>query len=178
LSLCPYEELAPDEPVEGPPPSKDAQDQAEARNLIKYGDYEDRPQPASRPGIARRVYDLLASGCPVAVAIPVFYIDATRSVTNWEDPPTAASGVVRDPDKDMIPSGADQPGHAVCIVGFQPDPNESTGGWFISRNSRGLNFAWYPDKDPNPPHVPAPGYGAISATYIEQYCWETLSPKI
>jgi hypothetical protein len=59
---------------------------------------------------------------------------------------------------------------------FQPDASEPGGGWFIFRNSVGLNWASGISPSVEPPHVPARGYGAISATYVEGHCWEYFSP--
>jgi hypothetical protein len=175
--LCPYEQLSANEPIEGPEPTQDARDQAEA-NLIKVIQYNDFPTPAQRPsGVAGMVHDQLAQGRPVAVAFPVFYLDAAGTATNWDNPTTASSGEVADPEQDLVAKpGGDLPGHAVCIVGFRPDSSEPTGGWFVFRNSRGTGWALFRDQTADHPRsVPAAGYGVVSATYIERYCWEMLS---
>ena len=91
------------------------------------------------------------------------------------------SGIVDDPAAGWDPlatgsaPGGSTPGHAVAVVGFEPSSSEPTGGWFIFRNSMGLNFGRIRDGDAVP-QVPADGFGAISATYVENYCWELLSP--
>lgn len=68
-------------------------------------------------------------------------------------------------------------GHAVCILGFQPDPNEALGGWFIFRNSLGERWSTDPPilGDVTPPIVPEAGYGAISARHIEEHVYEIFA---
>jgi hypothetical protein len=139
-----------------------------AANLVAHADY----QPEQRPGTARRVYDHLAQGRPVAIAVPVYSQADGSSVTNWSSGIT--SGEVIDPYSNRVLAG----GHAVCVVAFQPDPTESGGGWFIFRNSVGLNWASGNQPTGDPPRVPAHGYGAISATYVEGFCWEFLSLSV
>jgi hypothetical protein len=84
---------------------------------------------------------------------------------------------VRDPVK-----GAPKPemGHAVCIVGFQPDPDEALGGWFIFRNSLGQRWSKYApvQGDVTLPVVPEQGFGALSATHLEQYVYEIFAPSL
>jgi len=73
--------------------------------------------------------------------------------------------------------------HAVCILGFQPAPEEALGGWFIFRNSLGLRFAENApdaarrraDGTPRTPFVPDNGY-ALSASHLEAHLWEILAP--
>jgi hypothetical protein len=129
------------------------------------------PPFQSRPlGIARTIYDLLRDHGHVAIATPVFGVMGDDT---YQNSITDQSGVVRDPKDEAIRSG-----HTVCVVGFQPAPSaeaEATGGWFIFRNSLGTTWANDPRTDGNAPRVPHDGYGAISATYVEKYCWEYLS---
>jgi hypothetical protein len=180
-STCPYpDRLLPGEAFEGPSPDEHATTEA-AQNYIDNSFYFE-PDPDNREsGVARMIYKQLAEGWPVAIAIPVFYSSADRLETNWDNPTTTNSGQIVDPVDGWSLRGPDSPGapgHAVCIVGFQPDPGEATGGWFIFRNSRGLNWAAHVASDDVKPRVPARGYGAISATYLEQHCWEILSPRL
>jgi hypothetical protein len=151
-------------PLEGPEPSDEAKAEG-AANRVTSGLY----QPQHTPGIARKIYDDLSQGRPVAIAVPVYCPADGSSATNWSSGIT--SGEVIDPYSDGVLSG----GHAVCVVAFQPDPAESGGGWFIFRNSVGLNWASGFQPAGDPPRVPARGYGAISATYVEGFCWEFLS---
>ena len=132
------------------------------------GTYADMGQATGR---AQAVYDLLASRQrPVAITVPIF-TDPTTKQSNWSTSTAWAYGEVIDP----LPSLSRTGGHAVAITGFRPDPAESTGGYFIFRNS------WAADWGANT--TPAPvgqlssgraGYGIISATYIDQYLEETL----
>lgn len=159
---CPYDtNLHLGEGIEGPKPSDTASAEG-AANLVITADY----QAQQKPGTAKRVYDHLRRSRPVAIAVPVYAQSNESSVTNWSSGIT--SGEVLDPYRDGIFVG----GHAVCVVAFQPDPS---GGWFIFRNSVGGNWASGFQPDGDPPRVPAPGYGAISAAYVEGYCWEYLS---
>lgn len=165
---CPSDSsLPPGASLEGPEPSAAAKAEG-AAHLVPNGVY----QPEQVPGIARQVYDQLAQDRPVAIAIPVYSPADGSGLTNWNV--GMSSGEVVDPYKDEF--RVFNSGHAVCVVGFQPDPLEPGGGWFIFRNSIGLNWAsglWDGD---DAPRIPGRGYGAISATYVEGYCWEFFSP--
>jgi len=181
-SSCPYlDELSAGEPIEGAEPDSAATQAAAANRIDEHSFYKDWPDPRERPpgGVARMVYDQLGKKRPVAIAIPVFYSTAASFDTNWDNPVTTSSGEVVDPTEgwESNPDDRAAPAHAVCIIGFQPDPSEATGGWFTFRNSRGMNWgANIGMGRGKPPIVPSRGYGAISATYIERYCWEILSP--
>ena len=133
--------------LEGPPPSVVATTEGGA-NRVANADY----QPEQGPGTARRVYNHLAQGRPVAIAVPVFARADGSSATNWSSAIT--SGEVLDPFSDRVFAG----GHAVCVVGFQPDPAEANGGWFIFRNSVGGNWASGFQPDGEAPRVPARGF--------------------
>jgi hypothetical protein len=131
------------------------------------------PRP---PNVARVVLDLLADRGTVVVAVPVFKDpDAPEGLTNWWSPRARRHGIVPDP---LLPPWEKVSGHAVCVLGFQPDPEEPQGGWFIFRNSVGADWA---SGAPNPfsqdrPRVPARGWGAISGRYVEGFCWEIWAP--
>jgi hypothetical protein len=184
--LCPYiAQLPTGTPLEGEKPSPAAEQEA-ALNRIIDAYYLDLPPTGSAPrppGVTRLVYELLTKRLPVAIALPKFPLIPKTSLTNWDNPTSFASGEVIDPapasvtHKNAHETG--MPGHAVCIVGFQPDGNEQTGGWFTFRNSIGVDWAYAIDPErQGPPHVPGRGYGAISASYIEQFCWEVLSVQL
>jgi hypothetical protein len=181
-STCHYDDrLAPGEAIEGPEPDPAAEREA-AESYFSKSAYQEFRDPDNRQGgAAQIVYDHLRQNRPAAIAIPVFYSTDDRLETNWDNPVTTNSGKVVDPAEGWEarkddPNGP-PPGHAVCVIGFQPDDREPTGGWFIFRNSRGMNWAAHLDPEKrNNPRVPARGYGAVSATYIERYCWEILSP--
>jgi hypothetical protein len=169
----------PDPPLEGPEPSQAAKAEA-ARNLIVNAFYIDHPH-GPPPGTARKIYDLLAQGRPVAVSLPLFYLDATKTSDTLNNPVSIGSGQLLDPPADcaIIDDPGQTPGHAACVIGFQPDDREAMGGWFILRHSFGTGWANSIDPEkPYPPNVPARGYGAISASYIEHYCWEVMSPEV
>jgi C1A family cysteine protease len=54
-------------------------------------------------------------------------------------------------------------GHAMCIVGYDFDPDVPGGAGLIVRNSRGTGWA--------PRSAIAPGYGVLPFPYVEQYGW-------
>lgn len=129
-------------------------------------------------GAARAVWNLLADGRPVAVSLPQFRDrdSGPQDPTNWQLPRTLSRGLVPDRLANWVPAPV---GHAVCILGFQPVPEERLGGWFVFRNSLGLDFAREaPDamarKDPR---VPEQGYGLISASHIERHVYEIFAPR-
>jgi len=181
---CPYVAYLPvDAPLEGPEPSDVATTEALA-DRISDSYYVDYPDPATRPsGIAQQVYDLLAEQRPVAISLPLFYLNPENLLTTLDNPQTLASGQVCDPPPGAAvptnPSHPSTPGHAVCVVGFQPDRDEAIGGWFIFRNSLGLDWADALDpENAHAPLVPVRGYGAISASYVEHCTWEIFSPRL
>lgn len=140
--------------------------------------YIDRPDAASHePGLAKRLHDELLQGRPIAVALPGFRDRrALTGPTGWDRESVLLTGQVRDPaEGDVAVPGS---GHAVCIVGFQASAEEAFGGYFVFRNSWGLEFgrlASDPNRPRTPPFVPMPGYGTLSASHIEANCWEALS---
>jgi hypothetical protein len=172
LRTCLYKVVSIDS-IEGDRPNAGAMDEAASYRVADIY-YEDFPDPEKRPsGVARKVHHRLAMGCPVAIAVPIFAKTPTSAMTNWDNPDTERSGMVRDPRPDWVPSGA---GHAVCVTGFQRDRHEPAGGWFIFRNSLGLDWGEDAVSVTGIPRLPHRGFGAISATYVEKYCWEMLSP--
>jgi hypothetical protein len=176
-AVCPSG-LEPDLPLEGREPSPEANKQAEKNRIASDSCYLDCQKATQRQGIAKKIYKLLAAGRPVAIALPEFPKSPGSTTTNWDNPTSWSSGIVADPPAGSVVHEPGTPGHAVCIVGFQQDPGRS-GGWFLFRNSLGGDWANSADLTrSNPPHVPAPGYGAISADHIERYCWEMLCPKL
>lgn len=119
----------------------------------------------SKSGKAAILYKYLSQHGAVGIALPVF--DApNRRLHNWNTPAALSYGAVQDPLPDWIAHG----GHAVCCVGFVPDPEELLGGHFIIRNSWGTVFG---SQLPDPSYFgPEPGYGQISASHIDKYLWE------
>jgi hypothetical protein len=162
--------------IAGPPPDAAAIAEA-AGHKVASSVYHDWPPGMPRPvSVAAMVHEQLAQGRPVAVALPQFRAPGASplAATNWWLPEVAHGGQVRDPDPGWLPVA----GHVVCVLGFQPDREEASGGWFIFRNSRGLEWA-HAAVDPlrrHPPRIPARGFGAISASHVEAHCWEMFCP--
>ena len=113
------------------------------------------------------IYQSLCAGRPVGAAFHIFPTDAGRS--NFEN---SGDGLVKFSGNDCPPEGGlppDRGGHAVCIVGFEPDQFEPMGGYFVFRNSFGT--AW-PTKGPID-GWPG-GYGRIAASDVGRFLWEAL----
>ncbi|MBY0335531.1 MAG: hypothetical protein K2X11_02905 [Acetobacteraceae bacterium] len=132
------------------------------------GPWEKARLPQRWKGAARTVLALLLAQRPVAITIPQFRdpLQPADALNNWTDPDARLTGEVLERLDEWDRSG----GHAVCLLGFQPDPLEGLGGWFLIRNSWGERWATAkPDTDDKVfPIVPARGYGVISATQIEE----------
>ncbi len=148
--------------VPSPPPIADAATRQVA------GTYADMSQSASR---ALTLYNLLAANPrPVAVSLPVFGDPVTQQ-TGWTTPVSWNFGEVLDP----LPTQVRVAGHAVIVTGFRPDPGETTGGYFILRNSWATSWASMATGAPaGQLSSGRAGYGIISATYIDKYLDETL----
>ncbi|MGK7869676.1 hypothetical protein [Falsiroseomonas sp. E2-1-a20] len=164
-----------DVPLEAEPPPPVLA--AAAPNRVPGGFHWDIPFGTPRPpNVARVVLDLLVDRGVVVIALPVFKDpDAPEGLTNWWSPRARRHGIVPDP---LLPPWEKVAGHAVCVLGFQPDAAEAQGGWFIFRNSVGADWA---SGAPNRlshdlPRVPARGWGAISARHVEGFCWEIWAP--
>lgn len=143
--------------------------------------YIDRPGAASHaPGLAKRVHDELLQGRPVAAALPGFRNRLSLTgPTGWDQEIVLLTGQVRDPAEDDV--AVPGSGHAVCILGFQASAQEAFGGYFVFRNSWGVEFgrlASDPNRPRTPPRVPMPGYGTLSASHLEANCWEALSLRL
>jgi hypothetical protein len=140
---------------------------AAAGNTLAGGTY----RSFTTPGAA--VNDVLTGlnqGRVVAITVPVFGDPAAPGTQdNWSTPVAWQYGRVLNPP----PTASVVGGHAVCITGFAPDSSEPIGGYFIIRNSWGTQWA---AAAPAPGNTwsPEPGYGEISATYIDTYAWEVL----
>jgi hypothetical protein len=113
----------------------------------------------------------LHDGYPVAISIPVQVLRSSFGLTNWTTRLGRFHGIVADPDGDC----AD--GHAVCIVGYLRDSSDSGGGWFVCRNSWGLE--WASEAFSAQPFaikaLPGRGYGVMSARYIDTLCSELFT---
>jgi hypothetical protein len=112
----------------------------------------------------------LQSGRPVAISLPVYRDPVSPpNENNWTTPVGWAYGRVFNPPTQASVIG----GHCVCITGFVPDPNEPNGGHFVIRNSWGTQ--WGAQAPLSPYNSPEPGFGEISASYVESFCWELLT---
>jgi hypothetical protein len=121
-------------------------------------------------GAAAMVIQHLQRGRVVAISLPV-YGDPSRppNEDNWTTTAGWAYGRVFNP----TPGASVKTGHCVCITGFVPDQNEPNGGYFVIRNSWGSKWG---AQAPSPLYnSPEPGYGEISASYVESFCWELLT---
>jgi hypothetical protein len=88
--------------------------------------------------------------------------------SNWTTAVGLSYGRVLNPPARSVVSG----GHCVCVTGFVPDPTEEVGGHFIIRNSWGT--IWGASLPAAGYNAPEPGYGEVSASYVDMYCWELL----
>lgn len=117
-------------------------------------------------GKAAQLLSALNKNGAVGIAVPVFSHPGSRNNHNWNTYAALSYGAVQNP----LPSWSVDGGHAVCVVGFAPDSEEPLGGYFIIRNSWGTSFG---SRLPDSSYAgPAPGYGQISASYIDKYLWE------
>ncbi len=114
----------------------------------------------------------LQRGQPVAAAFPIYALDNqwnNEYSIGWE------SGAVADPilftsiadvyanDEEHEVSG----GHAVCLVGYNPDSDH-----FLFRNSWGEEFSQ--DFRSAEMDLPRAGYGSVSASHVQNHCWELM----
>jgi hypothetical protein len=118
-------------------------------------------------GNAQLVLDALTTNHrPVAIALPVFADPSVPQGNNWETSVGVSYGLVLDPPPTSFVDG----GHCVCVTGFAPDPLEPLGGYFIIRNS--WNSTWGAQLPAANYFGPEPGYGQVSASYVDRYLWE------
>jgi hypothetical protein len=96
---------------------------------------------------------VLDSGRPVAFSIPQY--------NNWNGNPFVNStGRIPMP----LPLSERKGGHAMCAVGYRPDPTSAGGGYLIVRNSWGAGWA---SLSPS-----GPGYGQVPFAYVDNYGME------
>ena len=144
---------------------------APAASPVWYDDYSTKTRP---PGLALRVYDRLANGAAVGVAIPGFSDPLLPDGTIWHSPDFLYSGVLPAP---LPTQTVNELGHAVCVFGFQRNEDlpptmamDDFGGYFIFKNSWGIRYFAH--------HSPLglmPGYGLLPASVVEYFGWEFLS---
>lgn len=120
-------------------------------------------------GNAHAVWSALQANRVAAISLPVARDPTGTNPDNWNLPVARVYGEVIDPPPGSVLLGQ---GHAVCVTGFVPDGGEPTGGYFIIRNSWGTSWATTPSSSPLTCKAPEPGYGFVSATYVEQHLWE------
>lgn len=125
---------------------------------------------------AQKILDFLKLGLPVAIGVPLFRHPS--GLSNWVLPSALRSGLVTCPDDAHAPplGGPRADGHVVCVTGFTPSTSDPLGGWFVFRNSWGLDFASHSATDEADRRAGLRGYGLISATHVNNYCWEYLVP--
>jgi hypothetical protein len=131
----------PDNEGQGPPP-------AEAEELAKAHRIK-----GSLRLPTRGIYTLrwrLSQGKPIAFAVPVF--------TYWFAAPARTTGDIRMP----LTTDRREGGHAMCIVGYEDDPEVPGGGSFLVRNSWGTGWASQSAAEP--------GHCRIPYEYIRLYC--------
>ena len=124
----------------------------------------------SKSGTASMIHRSLASGKPTCIALPVFSSTSPQGGNNWTSPVGQNGGRVLDPP----PGSTARPGHAVCVTGFVPDSAEALGGYFVIRNSWG-GVRWGRRGTAADPRNPEPGYGSVSATYVDKFALEWLN---
>lgn len=159
--LWPYQNAAvpPGGVVGGPAPPGPACADAATRTT---------PSTHQGGGTAAAIHASIAAGRPAAVSLPVFASASNPHRHNWNSAVGVSRGVVLNPPPTASVTG----GHAVCVTGFVPNQTEPNGGYFVIRNSWGT--AWGASGSPADSRNPEPGYGSVSATYVELYAWEWL----
>jgi hypothetical protein len=170
----------------GPQAAAELQTAADAHRFtcLSYGRIgrskeEDDPRTvffSSGDEIALTLLNFLKDGYPVVIGIPLFLHPS--GLTNWTLPSVLAHGVVHCPDDANAPAleGPRDDGHVICLTGFIPDADEPLGGWFTFRNSWGTEFASRSLGGAAPAGSSGRGNGVISATHVNEYCWEYLVP--
>jgi hypothetical protein len=125
---------------QGPPPD----DAARKATDYQIGDWQ-----KLRSRWVNALRQELARTRPIAFAVPVY--------TYWFTEPVRSTGDIR------LPLSTDEieGGHAMCMVGYQDDPDVPGGGMFLVRNSWGVGWARNSAVEP--------GYARIPYAYIQKY---------
>lgn len=130
--------------------------------------------------ISRWFQVLLQRDIPVAVGIQVF--QASGGYDNWSIYDAVSTGYVAYPGDARFPgvSGEtfdDTAGHSVLLTGYVVDPADPQRGWFLFRNSWGVDFNPYGEAPAIEPlrGKLRPGCGALSSEAVDAYVWEYLA---
>jgi len=158
--------------VAGSPPSAAAMADARASTCSQslYYDIDQGGQKLEHlPEAAARLLQCLQAGQPAAISIPVFNRDGDpSSVNNWTTNGARYFGEVADPDpkRGWKICGS----HAVCVTWALADNSDPLGVYFVVRNSWGPLWG----RDFHKHGLPTSGYGRISASYVNNWCYEIL----
>jgi Papain family cysteine protease len=169
-AVCPYD-MSLDGTDPGPEPSDDVKQEAAGRTFDcgTYYDIKNHQVPPNGVPIATTVANLLTENKrPVAVCLKMFQ-NPTTNQSAWTATNAIHYGIIDDP----APTDTLVNSHCICIVRWWPDNCEPSGGYFVFRNSWGGIFAERAHSS-LAPAVPGPGYGVISATYINTWSYEIL----
>lgn len=165
-------ELAPN----GEAPS-DAARAAARSDEFGPGLYDFLPSSARpKQSLTQLFHGLLKERRPVAAGFPMFRTLSGRS--NWHTVDALSRGEVLGPlDKgsNIRKDAIAESGHVICLIGYAPDAEVEGEGWFIFRNSWGVDFGHAGNR--RFPELP-PGYGTISAAHVDHYCWEYYAPTL
>lgn len=118
--------------------------------------------------------DQLHNGIPV---IASFAVLGGPAAGVWNNAKTRRSGIVSYPKYSNLKESERNPtgGHTVCLTGYLPGNTIGDDGWFVFRNSYGADIFGRDVADAvGRIAPPARGYGIISASDVEFYCWEFL----
>jgi hypothetical protein len=131
-----------------PIPGNEAQGPPPSGALEKATDHRITDSERLRARWVDALRQVLADGRPVAFAVPVY--------TYWFAPPARTTGDIR------LPLSTDhrEGGHAMCMVGYEDDPDVPGGGYFLVRNSWGTDWAG--------DNALAPGHCRMPYAYLEQ----------
>ncbi|KNG93272.1 C1 family peptidase [Pseudaestuariivita atlantica] len=146
--------------------------------MIDPGQAYPKPGGSGSVSASDAAYLLLKSGSAVAVGLPVYFLPDARM--NWTAPATTRTGYVPYPGTDKVYDAAlvVASGHAVCLTGYVPVTDAPGGGYFIFRNSWGLDFrtTFRDPVDGVSGTLVPPGYGVLSAAAVDKYVWEMMAP--
>lgn len=137
----------PNNESQAPPPSG-AEDEA------KQATWKRARSVAGKDSVAIR--GMLDERRPVVLSVKTF--------PSWDYPTTADTGEIAMP----FPGEDADGGHAICVVGYEVNPNIPGGGAFILRNSWGSSWA-------KPQGRFGAGYGTLYFDYVAKYGLEAFA---